>query len=91
MRSSCAGGRRARLAATYPSRIRHKVEALNPALWKFWAPKRAWGASGATGYLLLPKQLGEKGVVVGICVFRLLPNTPTFEVQHLPTNKRTDR
>jgi hypothetical protein len=40
---------------------------------------------------LLPKNMGEKGVVVGICVFRLLPDTLTFEVQHLPTNKRTDR
>jgi hypothetical protein len=53
--------------------------------------KRAWGASGATGYLLFPKKRGEKGVVVGVCVFRLLPDTPTFEVQHLPTNERTGR
>jgi hypothetical protein len=67
MRSSFARGRRARLAATYPSRIRHKVEALNPALWKFWAPNRAWGASGATGYLLFPKKLREKGVAVDMC------------------------
>jgi len=37
------------------------------------------GASGATGYLLFPKMLGEKGVAVGICVFRLLADTPTFE------------
>jgi hypothetical protein len=60
-------------------KIRHKVEALNPALWKFWALKRARGASGATGYLLSPKKLGEKGVVVGTCVFLLLPGSPTFE------------
>jgi hypothetical protein len=37
------------------------------------------GASGATGYLLFPKKLGQKGVVVGVCVFRLLPDTLTFE------------
>jgi hypothetical protein len=30
-----------------------------------WAPERAWGASGATGYLLSPK-IGEEGVVVGM-------------------------
>jgi hypothetical protein len=35
---------------------------LNRALWKFWALERAWGASGATGYLLSPKKRGEKGV-----------------------------
>jgi hypothetical protein len=60
-------------------KIRHKVEALNPALWKFWALKRARGASGATGYLLSPKKLGEKGVVLGICAIRLLPDRPTSE------------
>src|SRR5215207_6294535 len=27
----------------------------------------------------IPKKMGEKGVVVGICIFRLLPNTPTVE------------
>jgi hypothetical protein len=31
----------------------------------------------ATFYPL--KEEGEKGVVVGICVFLLLPDTPTFE------------
>jgi hypothetical protein len=30
--------------------IWHKVEAKIPALRKRWAPNRAWGASGATGY-----------------------------------------
>jgi len=45
--------------------IRHKVEAKNPALWKLWAPNRAWGASGATGYLLCPLDIGEKGVTRG--------------------------
>jgi hypothetical protein len=27
-----------------------------------------------------PKVEGEKGVVLGICVFLLLPDAPTFEV-----------
>jgi hypothetical protein len=66
----CHGGRRS---------VKHKVEALIPALWKFWAPNRAWGASGATGYLLFSKKMGEKGVVLGICVFRLLADTSTLE------------
>jgi hypothetical protein len=35
--------------------------------------------------------LGKKGVVVGVFAIRLLPDTPTFEIQHLPTNKRTGR
>jgi hypothetical protein len=60
-------------------KIRHKVEALIPTLWKSWALKRARGASGATGYLLFPKKMGEKGVVLGICVFRLLADTSTLE------------
>ena len=64
----CNGGRRY---------IKHKVEALIPALWKLWAPERAWGASGATGYLLFLKKMREKGVVVGICVFLLIPDTST--------------
>ncbi len=38
--------------------ISHKVEAKNPALRKKRAPDRAWGASGATGYLLYPLQMG---------------------------------
>jgi hypothetical protein len=58
--------------------IRHKVEASNPALWKM-GTREGLGASGATGYLLFPKKRGEKGVVVGICVFLLLPDRPTFE------------
>ena len=48
------------------TKTKHKVEAENLALRKFWAPNRAWGASGATGYLLIPKKLGEEGVVVGM-------------------------
>ncbi len=51
-----------------------------PALWKFWAPERAWGASGATGYRVYsPKEEGEKGIVVGACVFLLIPDTFTLE------------
>jgi hypothetical protein len=45
--------------------IRHKVEAKNPALWKT-GTQRGWGASGATGYLLNPLDLGEEGVVGGM-------------------------
>jgi hypothetical protein len=47
--------------------IRHKVEALNPALWKKLGTQRGVGASGATGYLLCPLDIGRKGLrVVGI-------------------------
>jgi hypothetical protein len=50
--------------------IRHKVEALNPALWKLWAPNRAWGASGATGYLLCPLETkGRKGYAWSVYAF----------------------
>jgi hypothetical protein len=52
---------------------------LIPALWKLWAPERAWGATGATGYLLFPNKRGEKGVVLRICVFRLIPDRTTLE------------
>jgi hypothetical protein len=57
--SACGGGG----SALYEGRryIKHKVEASNPALWKFWAPNRARGASGATGYLLSPTVWGRKG------------------------------
>ena len=42
---------------------------------------RAWGASGATGYRVYPpKEDGEKGVVLGTCLFLLLADTPTLEV-----------
>ena len=38
------------------------------------------GASGATGYRVYPpKEEGEKGVVLGTCVFRLLADTSTLE------------
>ncbi len=76
--SSSAGGWRARLAATYPSRIRHKVEALNSALRKL-GTQEGLGSQWCNRLPSIPQEDGEKGVVVGICVFRLLPNTPTFE------------
>src|SRR5215211_8702640 len=37
-----------------------------------------------------PRGWGRKGLW-SVCVFRLLPDTLTFEVQHLRTNKRTGR
>jgi pimeloyl-ACP methyl ester carboxylesterase len=52
----CHGGRR---------NIKHKVEALNPALWKTGTREGLGGASGATGYLLSSKKRGRKGLCSG--------------------------
>ena len=60
--------------------IRHKVEALNPAPWKKLGTQRGVGASGATGYLLCPLDIGEEGMVWSVCVFRLLPDAHTSEL-----------
>ena len=51
VRLCCHGGRRY---------IRHKVEALNLALWKT-GTQRGWGASGATGYRTEPPSMGWGG------------------------------
>jgi hypothetical protein len=59
--------------------VTHKVEALNPALWKT-GTQEGRGASGATGYLLCPLDIGEEGMVWSVCVFRLLPDAPTSEL-----------
>jgi hypothetical protein len=60
-------------------KIRHKVEALNPALWKL-GTQEGLGSQWCNRLpRLFPKKRGEKGVVVGTCVFRLLPDTPNFE------------
>jgi len=41
--------------------IRHEVEALIPVLGKLWTLKRAWEASGATGYrAVTPSKKGEE-------------------------------
>ena len=62
-----------------PRKIRHKVEALNPALWKLGTREGLVSQWCNRLPRLFPKKLGEKGVVVGVCVFPLLPDTPTFE------------
>jgi hypothetical protein len=60
-------------------KTRHKVEAENPALWKL-GTREGLGSQWCNRLpRLFPKKLGEKGVVVGTCVFRLLPDRTTFE------------
>jgi hypothetical protein len=77
--SSFAGGRRARLAATYPSRIRHKVEALNSALRKL-GTQEGLGSQWCNRLPSIPqKKMGEKGVVWSVCAIRLLADTSTLE------------
>jgi hypothetical protein len=53
----CHGGRRY---------IKHKVEALNPALWKL-GTQEGLGSQWCNRLPSIPKKLGEKGVVVGMC------------------------
>ena len=55
--------------------IRHKVEAKNPALRKRRAPNRAWGASGAPGYLLLCPLADIRGGRAGVAGMRFSPPT----------------
>src|SRR5215216_3373848 len=82
MRSSFAGGRRARLAATYPSRISNKVEALNSALRKL-GTQEGLGSQWCNRLPSIAQEVGgerwgRKGLW-SVCVFCLLPDAPTFE------------
>ena len=53
---------------------------FDPRPWKTGTKEGLGGASGATGYRVYsPKEEGEKGVVVGACVFLLIPDTFTLE------------
>jgi hypothetical protein len=62
-----------------PRKIRHKVEALNPALWKL-GTREGLGSQWCNRLpRLFPIKRGEKGVVVGICAIRLLRDRTTFE------------
>lgn len=73
------------------SYVRHKVDALNPAIRKT-GTQEGWGASGATGYRLCPlKRLADEGVVWAVCSIRLLPDTPTSLLTVEYEKKRKDR
>ena len=60
-------------------KIRHKVEALNPALWKL-GTQEGLESQWCNRLPSIPQEVGgERGCVVGVCVFLLLADTPTFE------------
>ena len=58
--------------------MKHKVEALIPALWKT-GTREGLGSQWCNRLPSIPQEDGEKGVVVGACVFRLLADTSTLE------------
>ena len=67
--------------------IRHKVEALNPALWKL-GTREGLVSQWCNRLPCILQEEGEKGVVVGVCVFLLLPDRLTFEAA--PTYEQED-
>src|ERR687889_2822892 len=63
--------------------VLHKSgQRLRIASRRTWAPKERGAGSQWCNRLprLFPKKIGEKGVVLGICVFRLLADTSALEL-----------
>src|SRR5215208_6936465 len=90
MRSSFAGSRRARLAATYPSRIRHKVEALNPDLWKL-GTQQGLGSQWCNRLPSIPQEVGgERGCGRYVLSASYLTDPPLKSSTYLRTRGRVD-